>query len=340
MRRRARRARVIVATTALSLLAACGEPSGAPVRVVIPKGATFREATDSLASARIVRSPRLFALYASFGGHDRELRAGTYRLRRGTSWRALIDALTSGRGLVHTILIPEGFALSAIVPLLARTLDIPRDSMEAAVRDSALRHELDVPTPTLEGYLFPDTYAFADVTTARSAVREMVRRFERAWTPSWSARLDTLKMSRHDVLSLASIVEKEARLPEERAVIAAVYHNRLRLRMLLQADPTVQYARGEHTSRVLYRDLALESAYNTYKHAGLPPGPIASPGAASIEAALYPASVPFLYFVAHPDGHHEFRTTYREHLQAVAAMRRARDAERTPPPSGAPARRR
>lgn len=339
MRRRSHRA--WCAAAALSLLAACGGPFGAPVRVVIPKGASFREASDSLASARIVRAPRLFALYASLGGHDRELRAGTYRLRRGSSWGSLIDALTSGRGLVHTVLIPEGFALSAIVPLLARTLDVPRDSVEAAVRDSALRRELDVPTPTLEGYLFPDTYTFPDGTTARSAVRTMVRRFERAWRPSWTGRLDTIAMSRHDAMTLASIVEKEARLPEERAVIAAVYHNRLRLRMLLQADPTVQYARGEHTSRVLYRDLALESAYNTYRHAGLPPGPIASPGAASIEATLYPASVPYLYFVAHPDGHHEFRTTYKEHMQAVAAMRRAREAgSRSAPDPGTASRRR
>ena len=327
MRARSRlgRCAAAAALALLALLASCGAPYGAPVRVVIPKGASFSEATDSLARVGIVRSPRLFALYASVGGHDRDLKAGTYRLQRGSPWASLIDALTSGRGLVHTVLIPEGFALSAISPLLARALDLPRDSVDVAVRDSALRRQLDVPTPTLEGYLFPDTYAFNDETSARSAVREMVRRFERAWKPSWSARLDTLAMSRHDVMTLASIVEKEAQRPEERAVIAAVYHNRLRLRMLLQADPTVQYARGAHTTRVLYRDLALESAYNTYKHAGLPPGPIASPGAASIEATLYPASVPYLYFVAHPDGHHEFRTTYREHLQAVAAMRRLRD---------------
>ena len=335
------RLRRCAALTALCLLASCGAPYGAPVRVVIPKGASFSEATDSLARVGIVRSPRLFALYASAGGHDRDLKAGPYRLQRGARWSSLIEALTSGRGLVHSVLIPEGFAISAIAPLLARALDIPPDSVDAAVRDSTLRQQLDVPTPTLEGYLFPDTYAFSDETTARSAVREMVRRFEQAWKPTWSARLDTLAMSRHDVITLASIVEKEAQRSEERAVIAAVYHNRLRRRMLLQADPTVQYARGAHTTRVLYRDLALESAYNTYKHAGLPPGPIASPGAASIEATLYPASVPYLYFVAHPDGHHEFRTTYQEHLKAVAAMRLLR--QNAPPSPGrpvAPARRR
>ena len=129
-------------------------------------------------------------------------------------------------------------------------------------------------------------------------------------------------MSRHDIMTLASIVEKEARLAEERPVISAVYHNRLRIGMALQADPTVQYALGRHVDRVLYRDLEVDSRYNTYKHVGLPPGPIASPGAASIEAALYPAKVPYLFFVAHPDGHHEFRQTFSEHTEARAQIRR------------------
>lgn len=130
-------------------------------------------------------------------------------------------------------------------------------------------------------------------------------------------------MSRHDIVTLASIIEKEARLSEERPVISAVYHNRLRDRMPLQADPTVQYSRGRHTTRVLYSDLEVESPYNTYKRTGLPPGPIASPGRASLEAALFPANVPYKFFVAHPDGHHEFRVTFRQHVEARQQIRRA-----------------
>ena len=186
---------------------------------------------------------------------------------------------------------------------------------------------LDVPTPTLEGYLFPDTYVFPDGTTPRAAVRVMVDRFQRVWQPDWNQRLQELAMSRNDVMALASIVEKEARLPEERLVISAVYHNRLKRRMPLQADPTVQYALGRHVDRVLYKDLEIASAYNTYKHPGLPPGPIASPGLPSIEAALYPANVPYLFFVATPDGHHEFRTTFSEHREAIGEIRKARRAE-------------
>ena len=271
-------------------------------------------------------SPRLFRLYAKLTRRDRALKPGTYLLRPGTSWNALLDALTQGKGLVHTLTIPEGWALSQIVPALARSLGAPVESVQVAVADTALRHELDLPTPTLEGYLFPDTYTFPDGTTPRQAVTMMVRRFEQAWKPEWSMRIDTLGMSRHDVVTLASIVEREAKLPEERAVIAAVYLNRLRKGMLLQADPTVQYARGQHTARVMYNDLRIDSPYNTYKHAGLPPGPIGSPGAASLQAALYPANVPYLYFVAYPDGHHEFRTTFAEHVVAVSEARRARAA--------------
>jgi UPF0755 protein len=183
-------------------------------------------------------------------------------------------------------------------------------------------HRVNSPGPTLEGYLFPDTYAFPDGTRPRDAVLEMVKRFEREWKPEWTARLDSVSLNRHQLVTLASIVEREAKVPAERPVIAAVYLNRLREKMLLQADPTVQYARGKHTPRLLHKDLEIDSPYNTYKYPGLPPGPIASPGAASLVASLYPANVPFLYFVAAPDGHHEFRKTLAEHEIAVRQMRR------------------
>jgi UPF0755 protein len=209
---------------------------------------------------------------------------------------------------------------------LARVLEVPVDSVQAAVRDTSLLRALDVPTPTLEGYLFPDTYVFSDGTSARTAIRVMVERFQRVWQPEWDQRLQALAMSRHDVMALASIVEKEARLPEERPVIAAVYMNRLKAGMLLQADPTVQYALGKHVARVFYKDLDVESPYNTYKHTGLPPGPIASPGRPSIVAALNPANVPYTYFVAYPDGHHEFTTNFGAHSVAVRTARRAWDS--------------
>jgi UPF0755 protein len=154
----------------------------------------------------------------------------------------------------------------------------------------------------------------------------MVRRFEQIWKPEWTARLDSIHLSRHDVMALAAIIEKEARLAAERPVISAVYLNRLKIGMLLQADPTVQYALGKHVSRVLYKDLTIDSPFNTYKYKGLPPGPIASPGRPSIEAALYPANVPYQFFVAYPDGHHEFRVNLAGHARAKSEARRAWDS--------------
>jgi len=247
-------------------------------------------------------------------------------LHRDAGWGFVLDALRAGKGIVHVVTIPEGFSLFQIEPLVASKLGAPIDSVEAAVRDTALLHELDIPMKTLEGYLFPDTYVFQDRTSAAAAIETMVRRFEQVWRPEWTARLDSIHLSRNDVMALASIVEKEARLPEERPVIAAVYLNRLRVGMLLQADPTVQYALGKHVARVYYKDLEVESPYNTYKHKGLPPGPIASPGKPSIEAALYPANVPYEFFVAFPDGHHEFRRDLAGHEQAKLQARKAWDS--------------
>jgi UPF0755 protein len=303
-------------------LMACGPtPHGTPKRVIIPRGASFRVATDSLAEAGLVGSRRIFRLYGRAMGGDRNIKPGTYLLKNGTPWRDIVKALNGGRGLVNTLTIPEGFTIQQIKPVLARTLFVPPESVDAAVRDTALLRRLDVPTETLEGYLFPDTYAFPAGTTASQAVREMVRGFERHWKPEWDSLLPELKINRNDLVTMASLVEKEARVAEERPVIAAVYYNRLRRGMLLQADPTVQYAMGRHVNRVMYKDLATKSPYNTYLHRGLPPGPIASPGAASLAAAANPAKVGYLYFVARPDGRHEFRNTLAQHNNAIRQVR-------------------
>ncbi|HEY9515430.1 MAG TPA: endolytic transglycosylase MltG [Gemmatimonadaceae bacterium] len=320
-----RRVLAVVALAALSVTSACRPEHGKGYqRVTIPQGASFRVAADSLHDVGLVSAPWLFRVYARVTGRDREIRAGTYVLQRGLGWNELVNALRKGQGLERRVTIPEGWSLAEIVPELARALNTPEDSVRAAVRDTALLHALGVATPTLEGYLFPDTYIFSYRTQPRAAVRELVRHFEEVWQPEWDQRLRELAMSRNEIVTLASIIEKEARLAEERPVISAVYHNRLRAGMPLQADPTVQYALGGHRERVLYRDLEVDSPYNTYRHTGLPPGPIASPGKASIEAALYPAAVPYFYFVADSDGHHEFRTTFKEHREAAEEIRRGR----------------
>ena len=313
------RAAIVVA--AIGLTGCGGTPQGAATRVIIPRGASFGQATDSLAKAHLVGWPQLFKLYGRVTGGDRKIKPGTYLLRHDTPWKDIVSALNGGHGLVNTITIPEGFSLSQIDPLLAKTLNVPVASVDSAVRDTALLARLDVPTSTLEGYLFPDTYAFPVGTTADQAVREMVFNFERHWKKDWDQKIVDLKINRNDLVTMASIVEREAVRPEERPVIAAVYYNRLRNGMLLQADPTVQYSLGHHVGRVLYKDLQVKSPYNTYINKGLPPGPIGSPGAASLAAAANPTNVPYLYFVASPDGHHEFRTTLAEHTNAIQQVR-------------------
>ncbi|MEK7401344.1 MAG: endolytic transglycosylase MltG [Gemmatimonadota bacterium] len=309
-----------------TLLCACAA-DGSPARVTIPAGATMRAAAESLSGGGVIRFPALFSAYAKARRSDRGIKAGNYVIDKRTTWNSVLSALRGG-GAVTSVVVPEGLTLAQIETLLASKLGQPPDSVASATRDTALLHRLDVPIATIEGYLFPDTYFFPPGTTARTAVASMARRFEQQWKAVWSSRLDTVALSRHDIVTLASIVEREARLAEERPIIAAVYLNRLRKGMRLQADPTVQYALPQHQKRLLNRHLLVESPYNTYRHAGLPPGPIGAPGAASLRAALYPAEVPYLYFVAFPDGHHEFRMNLEQHQLASRQARRAWDALR------------
>ena len=322
-------------------IAACGgrKSSAGVARATIPARSTLRVAAESLSRAGLIKSPTLFRLYAKFRGGDRQVRAGTYELRKDLGYGGIYDAVTGGKGLVRTVTIPEGYTVSQVVRAVATKLQVPPESVEAAVRDTALRRRLDVPAATLDGYLFPDTYTVPEGATARDVVRLMVRRFEQVWTPQWTARLDTVGLSRNDIMTLASIVEEEARLPAERPVIAAVYMNRLRSGMRLQADPTVQYALPERVSRLLFKHLRVKSPYNTYINKGLPPGPIASPGKPSIEAALYPAQVPYKFFVAFPDGHHEFRVTQAQHDAIVPVAHKAWEAYRRLHPAENPATR-
>ena len=315
-----------LALTLVTLVAGCRGGGSGEARVIVPRGASLRVAADSLARAGVVQNATLFRLYATLRQGDRSIQAGTYVFKRGVSWGEVLTDLMGGKGLVRSITIPEGWSLGQIVPQLARVLGAPVDSVQVAVRDTALLHALDIPTATLEGYLFPDTYVFPEGTTPRQAVNVMVARYRKVWRPEWNQQLQKQAMSRNDVMSLAAIVEREARRPEERPVIAAVYLNRLKTGMRLQADPTVQYALGQHVSRVLYKHLEIDSPYNTYRYAGLPPGPIASPGKPAIVAALYPANVPYRYFVAFPDGHHEFTTSFAQHSVAVKRARREWDS--------------
>jgi UPF0755 protein len=317
---------------ALVLLVACAPDGSAPVeRVTIPPGTSLGQVAESLAAHQVIESRRWFRTLARLRGVERSVKAGVYEFRRGSgAWRAL-GALNRGAVVAIRFTAPEGLTLWDLADLAEDQLGVPADSILVAATDTSLARVLGMPGESLEGYLLPETYLISAGSSSREVVGMMVREFLRQWPPAWDSRLDTLHLSRRALLSLAAIVEAESRHEDERAIIAGVYWNRLRLGMPLQADPTVQYAiearTGERKPRLYYKDLAIPSPYNTYLHAGLPPGPINSPGIASMRAALYPDSVPFLYFVAGMDGRHIFSRTLAEHARAVALARRQRALE-------------
>jgi UPF0755 protein len=301
--------------------------SGTPAKVTIPNGATLGEAADSLRSARVIRSSTVFQLVALLtGGGDGEIRYGRYFIARGASTTSILAQLHSGAGRFHRLTVPEGWGIRQIARLLQDSLGIASDSTLAATRDSSRRARMHTPAADVEGYLFPATYDFTDGTRADAVVDSMLLTFDRRWKTSWDSTLRAQGRTRHAAVTLASIVEKEAVRSSERPLIAAVYTNRLRKGVRLQADPTVLYALGLVAKRVLFTDLRVESPYNTYRVSGLPPGPIASPGTASIVAAIQPAASEAMFFVAFPDGHSQFTNTFAEHSTAVKSAHAARDS--------------
>jgi len=332
IRGRIRRLTAVLAAALLSVPAGgCGSEREGEVQVVIPEGATATRIAEILEQEDLVGSPRLFAFYARLSGASSSLKSGTYRVPAGASWSEILDRLEAGAVETVAFTAPEGFTAEQVAALVAEVSGEPLDSVLALTTDSAFAAELGVPGPDLEGYLFPETYRVAEGLPARDVLRIMVERYLEFWTPERRAILDSIERTEREVVTLASIVEKEARVVDEMPTIAGVYDNRLEIGMLLQADPTVQYALGARRARLLYADIdsVADHPYNTYTQPGLPPGPIASPGTKALEAALAPADVPYLYFVARADGSHEFTRTLREHINAKNRIRdAARRAER------------
>lgn len=322
--------RTFSAVSALSALSAaaliaCGS-SAKPARVILPPGTSFGAVTDSLTAHGVISSPHWFKLLARIRRVERSVHAGVYEFPAGTTHWTALSMLARGKKAALRFTVPEGLTIQDMAALAAEKLGIRADSFVTAARDSAAASELlGMRVPSFEGFLRPETYLVPADVTARQLVRIMAEGFKSDWKPAWDARLDTLKMTRLQLVTLASIVEGEARVDAERETIAGVYRNRLRIGMALQADPTVQYAislkRGKRKSRLFVKDYQFNSPYNTYLNPGLPPGPVNSPSRRSLEASLYPADVPYLYFVAGPDGRHVFSRTYSEHLRAIRRIR-------------------
>lgn len=287
------------------------------VLVEIPEGASVRRIAEILKDRGLVRDPDKFVMATRILGQTHRLQAGTYEFGPEYSELELILALKYGEVAGRHLTVPEGYRASQIAALLDRTLGIdPAEFMEL-IHDSELMSELGVSAPSLEGYLHPDTYRFRIGTTARAAIVRMVGETGFIFDLRRRARADSMNMSVLEVLTLASIVESEAMLDRERPRIAAVYHNRLEHGWRLEADPTVRYALGNYRRKLYYSDLDADSPYNTYRRTGLPPGPICSPGVASIDAVLSPRpDTHDFFFVANGDGTHAFSRTFDEHIRA------------------------
>ena len=298
------------------------------VELRVPEGLGSLGIARLLEDAGLIGHARLFDAYARMTDAATSLKAGRYEIPRGASYDQLLGTLRRGEVATVPLTIPEGLRLDDVAVRLAEYAGAPAETVLAYLTDPARVAELGVPGPTLEGYVFPETYRFAEGTGVPAIVEATVRRYRDFWGDEERARAVALGLDEREIVTLASIIEKEVRRDEERVTVAGVYWNRLQRGMLLQADPTVQFALGERRSRLLYRDIdaVADHPYNTYTHPGLPPGPIAAPGALSLRAALDPAEHDYLFFVARNDGWHDFSTTLREHNAAIRRIRRARDA--------------
>jgi UPF0755 protein len=297
------------------------EGAGEPVRITVARGAPFASVVDEMVKQGLIRRAWTLKFFARATQADKKVGRGTYEFARGTAPLDILRAFVAGDVLSVRVTIPEGFTMWQVAAAF-KPAGVDSLAMMTAICDTTLIRAIQIPTSNLEGYLYPDTYHIPFGSDARDIVAQMLTKFHAVWTPEFDRRARDIALTRHETMTLASIIEAEARAPEERVLVSAVYHNRLKIHMKLDADPTVAYAKGGFRGRLFYKDLELSSPYNTYRHAGLPPGPIGNAGAASIRAALFPDErSQALYFVATGDGHHDFSDTLKEH---AAAVRRAR----------------
>lgn len=309
---------------ALLLFAACTS-SGALERVPIPPGSTVRAAAESLAAHGVLRSQAWFRLRARLAHTDRTVKAGIYQFARGTSTGTLLRRLKAGDAVRFRITLPNGGTVFDLARNAHETLDIPGDSILVAASDSSLLQRFELPGPSVEGWLLPESFDFGGFDAARDVIARFVTARQQEWDSTWDTRAAAQHFDRKSLISLASIVEAEAKDPAERPLIAAVYRNRLKQHLPLQADPTIQYAwllrTGARKGRLFNGDYRLDSPWNSYRYPGIPPGPIGNPSREAIEAVLNPARVSYLYFVARPDGKSLFATTYGEHLRNIKRVR-------------------
>jgi UPF0755 protein len=294
------------------------------VSVMIPKGAGLRQMADLLDKESLIESEWLFVAVARVTGLDRRLRAGRYTFDKPMSLYETINALTVGGSFDVMVTFPEGKNVWEVAQIASDSLGVPPDSFLELCFNKAFLDSLKIPGPSCEGYLFPETYSLPQGISARELIMRMFAQFKILWTDSLQKRADVLKMKQNEIITLASIVEGEAHVKWEQGIISSVYQNRLRIGMLLQADPTVIYGLRCFGRELTKEDLdTSNSKYNTYRFYGLPPGPINNPGRGAILSALYPDSTGYYFFVSNEDGTHWFNVTLESHYSAIHSIRDA-----------------
>ncbi|MFZ3063000.1 MAG: endolytic transglycosylase MltG [Actinomycetota bacterium] len=320
-----KKALVVATILALSALIVFGlsrafvyltRPAPEPVNVVIKPGFSTAEIAENLSQAGLVDNAVLFKLYIIRNGAETRIKAGEYRLKTGLSYKDVLTLLLKGpKTKYYSVTIPEGFTLREIAGVIGSKTHVSGEEfLRFANKDYYdLFFLSEIPTDNLEGYLFPKTYLITERMNAHDVVKMMLLQFQKEVSPLDFTWAKARNLGLHQIVTVASMIEEEVKIPEERSEVAAVIYNRLNGGMPLQIDATVQYALPERKSELTYDDLKVPSPYNTYLNPGLPPGPITSPGLASIQAALKPANVDYLYYVlTGADGSHTFTSSYDE----------------------------
>lgn len=292
------------------------------ISVTIPSGTGTDGISQILKENNLIRNAGVFKLQSKSKGYDGKYKAGQFSLSPGMSMEEIMKLLVEGRGETVRFTIPEGYDIKRVTEKLAKEKLINAEVFAKEIETGQFNYKFLADAPAgpdrLEGFLFPETYDIFATANEHDVIDKMLYQFNKVFTDEYYARAEELGMSVREVITLASIIEREARVPEDRPLIASVFYNRMKIKMPLQSCATVQYILGEQKPVLSIKDTQIESPYNTYLNPGLPPGPIASPGADSIKAALYPADTNYLYFLAKGDGSHAFSETYEQFLKDKA----------------------
>ena len=294
------------------------------VKVIINYGDPLSVITKKLKNKKLISNEMIFNMVAKLNGVENSIPAGIFLISDANTNIKLINSLVKNSPQIKKITLLEGWTINQSINYLAEEMGFDHKNFEMIIRDIDIINNFDINTDNMEGYIYPETYYFFEGQSELSVIKKIINEYKNFWNKENIARAKKLKMTQHEIVTLASIIEGEAIYDSERPIISAVYHNRLNIGMKLQADPTVQYIIKDGPRRLLNKDLKIKSPYNTYLNQGLPPGPINSPGRKSLYAALYPNNNEYLYFVAKGDGYHTFSKNEKDHEKAKKNFQKIR----------------